>query len=154
MNSDSTIRVEPAKSEGDLMQVLAIQEVVFIEEQGMSMELESDIVDRDAFHVLAYNRGHAVGTGRLLVLQEPPPGEQGRWGQLARMAVLRSSRGVGIGKALLEILSAEATRLGLNGLSLHAPVSSQSFYEKEGFVVSSEVFYEAGMPQVEMRRGF
>ena len=136
------------------MQVLAIQEVVFIEEQGMSMELESEILDREAFHVLAYNQGHAVGTGRLLVLSEPPPGEQGRWGQVARMAVLRSSRGAGIGKALLETLSNEARKLGLNGLSLHAQASTQSFYEKEGFVVSSEVFYEAGVPHVEMRRGF
>jgi predicted GNAT family N-acyltransferase len=120
----------------------------------MSMELESELLDRDAFHVLAYRQGHAVGTGRLAVLDKPPPGEKGRWGQLARMAVLRSSRGAGIGKALLEILSEEAKRLGLNGLSLHAQVSAQSFYEKEGFVISSEVFYETGMPHVEMRRGF
>jgi predicted GNAT family N-acyltransferase len=153
-NPESTMRIEPAKNEGDLMQVLAIQEVVFIEEHGMSMELESELLDRDAFHVLAYQQGHAVGTGRLVVLDKPPPGEQGKWGQLARMAVLRSSRGSGIGKALLEILSGEAKRLGLNGLSLHAPVSAQPFYEKEGFVISSGVFYEAGMPHVEMRRSF
>jgi predicted GNAT family N-acyltransferase len=70
------------------------------------------------------------------------------------MAVLRSSRGAGIGKALLEVLSGEARQLGLDGLSLHAQVSTQSFYEKEGFVVSSEVFHEAGMPHVEMRRAF
>jgi len=150
----SHIRIEPTKTEGDLMQVLAIQEVVFIEEQGMSMELETEILDREAFHVLAYQQGHAVGTGRLVVLKEAPPGERGRWGQLARMAVLRSSRGAGIGKALLGILSAEARKLSLDGLSLHAQVSAQSFYEKEGFVVSSEVFYEAGMPHVEMRRSF
>jgi len=154
MNSDSTIGIAPAKTEGDLMQVLAIQEVVFLEEQGMSMALENEIVDRDAFHVLAYRQGHAVGTGRLVVLQEPPPGEEGRWGQVARMAVVRSSRGAGIGKALLERLSEEAQRQGLNGLSLHAQVSTQSFYEREGFSVSSEVFYESGMPHVEMRRGF
>ena len=153
-HSASTIRIEPTKTEGDLMQVLAIQEVVFIEEQGMSMELESEILDREALYMLAYQQGHAVGTGRLLVLKEPPLGERGRWGQLARMAVLRSSRGAGIGKALLSILLEEAKKRGLEGLSLQAPVSAQSFYEKEGFVVSSEVFYEARMPHVEMRRSF
>ncbi|MCL2011196.1 MAG: GNAT family N-acetyltransferase [Cystobacterineae bacterium] len=154
MNFESTIRIEPTRSDGELMQVLAIQEVVFIEEQGMSMELESELLEREAFHLLAYQQGHAVGTGRLLVLKEAPPGERGRWGQLGRMAVLRSSRGAGIGKALLEALTKEAKGLGLDGLSLHAQVSAQSFYEREGFVVSSEVFHEAGMPHVEMRRLF
>ncbi|MCL2179085.1 MAG: GNAT family N-acetyltransferase [Proteobacteria bacterium] len=154
MNSELSIHIEPARSDGELMQVLAIQEVVFIEEQGMSLELGGEVLEREALHVLAYEKGHAVGTGRLIILEEPPPGEEGRWGQLAGMAVLRSSRRVGIGKALLEALLGEAKQFGLDGLSLHAQVSAQSFYEKEGFVVCSEVFHEAGMAHVEMRRVF
>ena len=112
------LRIVPAKGGGDLACALAIREVVFIEEQRVPESLERDEEDGRAFHVLAYDGGHAVGTGRLVLLSAPPEGEQGRWGRIGRMAVLAAFRGRGAGRSILEALEAEAARRGLDGVLL------------------------------------
>ena len=56
------------------MQALAIREVVFIEEQHVPEGIERDAEDARAFHVLAFQGGHAVGTGRLVGLTATPQG--------------------------------------------------------------------------------
>lgn len=145
-------KVVPVKDEGDLISALAIREVVFIEEQRVPESLERDEEDSRAYHVLAYEGGHAIGTGRLVVLPEPPPNEQGRWGQIGRMAVLVSHRKGGTGTRILQSLEEEARRLGLDGIVLHAQLHAHDFYLRNGYRDSSAIFEEAGMPHVEMRK--
>src|SRR5687768_3826480 len=96
------------KNEGELLQALAIREVVFIEEQHVPEGIERDAEDATAYHLLALEGGHAVGTGRLVILTQAPEGETGTWGQIGRMAVLQASRRSGVGRMLLEALEAEA----------------------------------------------
>src|SRR5438132_11193106 len=93
--------IAPVKGEGDLMQALAIREVVFIEEQHVPETIERDAEDAHAYHVLAMQGGHAVGTGRLVMLGKTPEGEDGKWAQIGRMAVLQASRKSGVGSHLL-----------------------------------------------------
>ena len=73
----SSIVIAPVKNEGELMQALAVREVVFIEEQSVPEDMERDEDDQHAYHLLAMDKGHAIGTGRLVALKEPPTGEQG-----------------------------------------------------------------------------
>ena len=68
------IKVVPVKNQGDFAAALAIREVVFIEEQSVPVELERDDEDPTAFHVIAFARGHAVATGRLIDMPTPPAG--------------------------------------------------------------------------------
>ena len=79
--------IQPVKNEAELFQALAIREVVFIEEQHVPEGIERDAEDARAYHVLALQGGHAIGTGRLVVLPTPPPEESGKWAQVGRMAV-------------------------------------------------------------------
>src|SRR5262249_59615800 len=104
------ISVVPVTSEGELLQALAIREVVFIEEQHVPEGFERDANDSRAFHVLAVDSGHAIGTGRLVTLGKPPSGESGRWAQVSRMAVLQSHRSAGGGSKLLHGFGAGAPR--------------------------------------------
>ena len=146
------IVVRPISSEGELFQALAIREIVFIEEQSVPESLERDAEDAKAFHVLAMKGGHAIGTGRLVMLSEPPPGASGPWGRIGRMAVLSSDRKSGVGAKLLNALEAEARKRGLKGIKLHAQLSAMEFYKQHGYEADGAVFEEAGMPHLEMKK--
>jgi predicted GNAT family N-acyltransferase len=146
------VKIEPVKNEGELASALAIREIVFIEEQRVPLSLERDEEDAKAYHVLAYQGGHAIGTGRLVTLAQPPPNEAGKWGRIGRMAVLESHRRKGIGDKILAVLESEARRLGMDGILLHAQLHAREFYLKNGYQDASPIFEEAGMPHMEMRK--
>jgi len=150
--STSEVTIQPVSSEGDLLQALAIREVVFIEEQSVSETLERDGEDGTAYHVLALQGGHAVGTGRLVAMPQPPEGDSGTWGRIGRMAVLQASRRHGIGARVLDALEAEAARRGWQGIMLHAQLSAMEFYKRHGYEPHGAVFEEAGMPHLEMKK--
>ena len=148
----SEVTIVPVKNEGDLLQALAIREVVFIEEQHVPESMERDAEDARAYHVLAMQGGHAIGTGRLVILPAPPEGESGTWAQVGRMAVLQSHRKGGIGSKLMLALEEEARRRGVNGIILHAQLYALEFYRKHGYTPVGAVFEEAGMPHLEMHK--
>jgi predicted GNAT family N-acyltransferase len=68
------------------------------------------------------------------------------------MAVLKSSRGHGVGGAMLERLVDEARRRGMRSVALAAQTHAIGFYRKHGFAALGEEFVEAGIPHQEMRR--
>ncbi|MFO0692241.1 MAG: YbgC/FadM family acyl-CoA thioesterase [Polyangiales bacterium] len=120
----------------------ALREAVFVREQGIAPELEWDDADERARHVVIENRlGRPLATGRL-----------GPDGRLGRMAVHRSLRGEGLGRRVLESLLDEARSQGLAEVVLHAQRTAIPFYERAGFERTSDVFVEAGIPHVTMRR--
>lgn len=118
-----------------------IRLAVFVEEQRVPPEVEMDDKDAVCLHALAYAQGRAVGTGRLL-----PDGHIGR------MAVLKDSRSLGVGGAILECLVEEARRRGMQEVVLSAQTHALGFYRRHGFMAAGEVFEEAGIPHQEMRR--
>lgn len=148
------VTIAQVRNEGDLLQALAIREVVFIEEQHVPEGIERDVEDATAYHLLAMQGGHAIGTGRLVILPQPPEGETGTWAQIGRMAVLQSHRKAGVGSKLLTALEAEARRRKVNGLMLHAQLYALEFYRKHGYSPVGNVFDEAGIPHLEMRKQF
>ena len=150
--SASAIQVTPVKNEGELMQALAVREVVFIEEQSVPEHLERDEEDANAYHLLAVDKGHAIGTGRLVALKVAPDGETGLWGRVGRMAVLQAYRKSGVGSRLLTMLETEAKRREMKGIMLHAQLSAMEFYKRHGYEPHGAVFEEAGMPHLEMKR--
>lgn len=114
---------------------------VFVDEQGVPVEMELDEFDALSCHALAWVEGEPVGTGRLL-----PDGHIGR------MAVLAGWRGRGVGAALLEALMAEAGRLGMSRLALSAQSHALGFYTRFGFVPEGDEYDEAGLPHQAMVR--
>jgi predicted GNAT family N-acyltransferase len=118
-----------------------IRLAVFVQEQSVPPEIEMDDNDAVCMHALAFQGDRAVGTGRLL-----PDGHIGR------MAVLRQSRALGVGSAILERLVAEARHRGMQEVVLSAQTHAIGFYRRHGFTESGPVFEEAGIPHQEMRR--
>lgn len=114
----------------DLTRARAIRHQVFVEEQGIPAELEENGLDEEAVHLLAVVDGEAVGTIRLVPRADDT-------GELARVAVLESARGSGVGKALVRELEAVARRMGLSGLVLHPHAYLEDFYRDLGYHTTS-----------------
>ena len=115
---------------------------VFVLEQKVPLEMEWDDMDASCLHAVARDaEGVAVGTGRLL-----PDGHIGR------MAVRENMRGAGIGARLLEALVDAARQRGDREVMLNAQTQAEPFYQRYGFVREGDVFIEAGIPHIHMRR--
>jgi predicted GNAT family N-acyltransferase len=123
---------------------LAIRRVVFIEGQGVPEEIEVDGLDGAALHFVAERQGMAIGTARLRLLHGEAKAE--------RVAVLEGQRRGGVGRALMRALEREAARRGASLVLLHAQEESIPFYERLGYCVEGERFYEAGIPHRRMQR--
>jgi predicted GNAT family N-acyltransferase len=134
-------RIELLDWESARAEASRIRMEVFVLEQRVPAEIEMDERDAACLHALAYVDGKAVGTGRLL-----PDG------RIGRMAVLKASRALGVGGAILERLVEEARRRGMREVRLAAQTHALAFYARHGFVAVGEVFQEAGIPHQEMRR--
>lgn len=124
----------------------AIRRAVFVEEQGVPLDLECDAADAGAVHALARNRlGMPLATGRLLTAADGSA-------RIGRMAVSRSLRGSGVGRAVLDALLHAARSGGLREVRLHAQIAAVDFYRRAGFAERGEPFDEAGITHVEMTR--
>lgn len=152
--TSAPVTITQIQGEAELMQALAIREVVFIEEQHVPEGIERDAEDAHAYHVIAYQAGHAIGTGRLVMLPQPPTGQTGKWGQIGRMAVLQAHRKARVGSMLLTSLEEEARRRGVEGVMLHAQLYALEFYKKHGYVAVGSVFEEGGIDHLEMHKRF
>ena len=117
---------------------------VFVEEQKVPAELEMDHMDAVCLHAVAYDAaGTPIGTGRLL-----PDGHIGR------MAVRQLGRGTGIGSALLLGLMDQARLRGDQQVVLSSQTHAAPFYQRHGFVIEGEEFFEAGISHINMQYTF
>jgi predicted GNAT family N-acyltransferase len=142
----------------DMAGVYAVRHQVFVVGQGVPVELERDELDAAADHAVAVDAGGAVvGTGRLVdgrIDQDGrlEPGSPRTVGTVGRMAVAAPARGTGTGRALLDVLVNRAVERGLPAVELHAQVHALAFYERAGFTPFGEVYLEAGIEHLGMRR--
>jgi len=121
--------------------LIRIRTEVFINEQLVPPDLEWDGYDQSCWHVLAQTTdGEAIGTGRMLYD-----------GHIGRMAVLPEFRNKGVGSALLTALLNIARHQSIHEVFLHAQTSAIAFYQKHGFIITSDEFMDAGIPHVTMR---
>lgn len=117
---------------------------VFLQEQGIPVEMEWDEGDASAVHAVAFNRlGMPVATGRLL---QQAPGVA----RIGRMAVVRVLRGANLGRDILQTLMRVAVQRGDREVMLHAQCSAEGFYRGQGFMARGAAFDEAGIPHIEM----
>jgi len=143
---------------GDLPALYALRHDVFVVGQGVPVALERDALDAAADHAVALDpAGAVVGTGRLVdgrIDQEGrlEPASAGTVGTIGRMAVAAAARGTGTGRAVLDLLVGRAVERGLPVVELHAQVHARGFYERAGFQSFGEVYLEAGIEHLGMRR--
>jgi len=139
MSSDFTIK--PVSWSENKQSLSYIRHQVFIDEQDVPEELEWDEFDQISIHLLARDSKQApIGCARLLTN-----------GKIGRMAVLKSWRGKGVGTALLKRAIQLAEQQGHLAVELDAQSYVIPFYQREGFIVTSTEFTDAGIPHHRMK---
>jgi predicted GNAT family N-acyltransferase len=130
----------------DRAELAALRTRVFVDEQGVPPEIEQDAADETAVHAISRDvAGRIVATGRLLLRDDGTA-------TIGRMAADALVRGRGHGAAVLEELHRQAVARGVSEIELHAQVSARGFYERAGYEAVGEVYQEAGIDHVTMRR--
>lgn len=134
-----------ATTSEDILKVMVIRGIVFIEEQGVDWEGEIDEFEDSSIHILGEVDGQPVASGRLRMMP-------GGWAKLERIAVRPRWRGNGFAKGVVRVLLEEADRRGAAKLKLHAQVYLENFYQGFGFHREGAVFDECGIDHILMIR--
>ncbi|MFY0644282.1 MAG: GNAT family N-acetyltransferase [Bacteroidia bacterium] len=134
------IEVNIVDSKNDLHKVFDIRRTVFVEEQKVDEREEYDEFEDTSKHLIAICDGEAVGAARVR--------RTANGVKLERFAVLNSSRGKGVGEALV-LKSLEMTKEYSN-IYLHAQIQVVDFYKKFGFQTEGDEFLEAGIRHYKM----
>ena len=117
-----------------------IREQVFIQEQQIAVEDEWDAEDAVSVHFVVYDQDQPIATARLL-----------QNNSVGRVAVLKSHRGVGIGKLLMQQIIQQAKHEQREFLKLSSQVHAMQFYAGLGFKVEGEQYLDCGIPHIDMR---
>ncbi|MEE8378893.1 MAG: GNAT family N-acetyltransferase [Gammaproteobacteria bacterium] len=117
-----------------------IRYAVFVDEQGISENIEIDDKDIECVHVVIMHAdGFPVATARMDAS-----------GKIGRMAVLAEWRNKNLGRALLNTLLQLAKDRDLQQVHCHAQQQVSEFYEKAGFNPIDTPFNEAGIVHLKM----
>ncbi|KIG04526.1 GNAT family N-acetyltransferase [Caballeronia concitans] len=138
----------------EVYDMLAARSAVFVVEQNCVYG-DVDGLDVDAWHLLAYGEGEKRPTlaGYLRVLLPGFPDANEKDVRIGRVLTTAGFRGMKLGNAMLERALHEILKQWPDEpVSLHAQAHLQRFYGAFGFVASSGVHDEDGIPHVWMRR--
>jgi predicted GNAT family N-acyltransferase len=147
-------RIELSDFDSQFSAIRAVRTEVFLVEQKIDPELEFDQHDLTALHVVAYQVTtptetpmetplKPIGTGRLDIRQQ---------GRIGRVAVLAPYRRQGVGRQLMLALESAALDHQLPEIWFHSQVSAVPFYQSLGYTTEGEVFLEANIPHLLMRK--
>jgi len=138
-------KVKVATTPLEKEQAMEIRRTVFIEEQGVPAAIEMDANDATAIHFVGYQFEQPIAAGRI---REIEPGI----GKVERVCVLPEYRGQHIGVQLMEAMEEHARSIGIYKLKLNSQSYAIPFYEKLGYAITSEEFFEAGISHHSMEK--
>jgi predicted GNAT family N-acyltransferase len=118
-----------------------LRTMVFVEEQQIDARLEIDENEEVASYVVVYSDGKPASTGRYRQTEKGI--------KLERFATLPAYRGGGLGRIVLNEIMTQAGVFGKK-IYLHSQETAVGFYQKNGFVVEGDEFYEAGIKHYRM----
>ncbi len=143
MSAQWNLRV--ATTDEDVLKVMVVRGIVFIEEQQVDWEGEIDEYENDSVHFLGEVDGQPVAAGRLRLLSD------GR-AKVERIAVRPAWRGKGYAREVVQFLLDHAAAGGARSYVMHAQVHLQKFYEDFGFRREGDIFEECGIDHITMVR--
>lgn len=141
------LEIKKAISEEEIKGALFVRKKVFVDEQGIDINIERDNHDwKDATHVVAVIDGNFVGTARFISTKDGA--------KIQRMAVLPEYRNNGLGGKILEKLLELIKEQGFKRVYFSAQETAENFYKKFGFSSYGDVFEEVGLPHIMMEKFF
>jgi predicted GNAT family N-acyltransferase len=140
------IEIKTVNTKDDLDDCFRLREEVFIKEQGVPVDIERDGYDAAALHFLVRFDGKPVGTARVVLK------DNGTVAKIGRVAVSRSKRGIGIGKSLIAAIEKTPDLKSVKQFILEAQTHALQFYASMGYEAYGEVFMDAGIPHLHMKK--
>jgi len=132
----------------ELYSVLQLRNQVFVVEQNCVFQ-DADDKDQGSHHLMGWNGGMLVAYSRIVplgIVYDSFP-------SIGRVVTSPKMRKTGIGKVLMHQSIEELQKLfGKCSIKLGAQLYLKKFYESFGFVQSSDVYIEDGIPHIEMIR--
>lgn len=130
------------RSPGERADHLAARQQVFVDEQAVFSESDTDSHDQDASTIalLGYWHGVFAGTVRLFVLDRAA----GHW-QGDRLAVLPPYRSCGLGAPLVRCAVGTAAALGGRRMTAHIQPAQVAFFRRLGWTEVGETEIYAGL---------
>lgn len=128
------------------LDAVRIRQKVFVQEQGVPANLEIDENEAFCVHFVLYTEDKkAAATVRLLPLND-------QLFKLQRMAVLKDYRGNSLGAEIIAEAESFARQQGFKTIELGAQLTAEKFYQKLGYLAYGEVFQDAGIDHVHMKK--
>ncbi|HED5907674.1 TPA: GNAT family N-acetyltransferase, partial [Staphylococcus aureus] len=90
-----------------------IRKKVFVEEQGVPEESEIDEYESESIHLIGYDNGQPVATARIRPINETTV-------KIERVAVMKSHRGQGMGRMLMQAVESLAIDEGFYVATMNA----------------------------------
>ena len=143
-SEDLCIRRIPG--DGDLKQALKLREIVFIDEQNVSLEAEFDGLDDQCDHLIASIGPRTVGTLRIRLIND-------HLAKIERVAVLKKrTRTTSRCKADESSTPAPGLILVFEPSKFTRRPMPKKFYGRLGFVAGGDIFDEDGIPHIAMNK--
>ena len=114
-----------------------IREEVFCKEQGFVNEI--DDLEDSSFHLLYYFNDLVIGVCRFYELEKDIY-------KIGRIAVLKEFRNKGIGREIVNSAISYIKELKAKKIYIYSQLHAVGFYEKLGFIVEGDIFYEEDHP--------
>jgi len=130
----------------ELYSVLQLRNEVFVVEQNCVFQ-DADNKDQGSYHLMGWNNQVLVAYSRIV----PAGIAYDSFPSIGRVVTSPKLRRTGIGKMLMQQSIEHLQKLlGKNSIKLGAQLYLKNFYESFGFVQSSDVYMEDGIPHIEM----
>ncbi len=139
------VKIIQAENQDMFRKLYRLRFEVFVKEQKVPPELESDEYDKKAYHVLAVEEksGECIACGRVII--------EDNKARIGRIAVRKDYRKKGYGKKVCLKLIGIAQKYNVKEIRLDAQLQVMGFYKKLGFKEYGNVFLEANMEHIAMR---
>lgn len=138
------MNIKIATTEKEKQQIQKVRKTVFVDEQNVPIEEEIDGHEESSIHFLCQVDEQAIGAGRLRFESD--------YGKLERICVLKPFRGQSYGKQIIQAIENEIKQQNVHNAKLGAQTHAISFYENLGYEIVSDVFMDAGIPHVMMKK--
>ncbi|HDJ2918344.1 TPA: GNAT family N-acetyltransferase, partial [Staphylococcus aureus] len=112
---------------------------------GVPEESEIDEYESESIHLIGYDNEQPVATARIRPINETTV-------KIERVAVIKSHRGQGIGRMLMQAVESLAKDEGFYVATMNAQCHAIPFYESLNFKMRGNIFLEEGIEHIEMTK--
>lgn len=147
MQSTRNVLVNKVSEATDIQICLTIRHQVFVEGQKVPLHEEVDGLDSSSEHYLLFLDQQPIGTARVRYLDDVA--------KIERVAILEAYQGQGLGHVLMNFIIEDIQQKHqVKKAKLGAQTYAIPFYEKLGFIVCSNEYFDAGIPHKDMQLKF